>query len=638
MVDEDQVSPEIMESLNKYFGFEHVIINNIGELDINKMAAQNERAWNVKIQNIEETIEDFVNIYGFIYEHGSRSVDTISRGTTVREVSALRPGKEIGSFISTSRDEQIVKRFATDGSAVVRIMLGENVPHVYVEDLKGRGSDTEEEIMIIPFTKCESVTFRSDWNGIKYYSVRISRDELPEIENEELEALRLECIQGFPEFIALSEKYQELMDDHESKRRIQKKMHEDMLRKLKSKDGLTKADRDERSSISQNIENLENEIFEIRNKIDAFREKFIRMLKGLCRQREKEIDIRVKDLEAEQRKKEALESEKRLRESVNEKEKSIKTTVNIFNRDVIDQIKENDAASKILGINISGINISDKNNINKYVKEIISSIDNPENSFDETLEQKNERYSMASQYTDKNLSSLVREIMHYSDTEIHENLHSKVKAIILSSVRKKLEEERASISNKKLSIIQRAFGGKRLKEAKLKNIDAKLRLEDITIETNNPENSIIGMLQEMYEYAFKYNNGVLTEEMQGMESAIRHYLEYEKKKIPTQEEIRNAVLKKQVTLLPAVVKNKAPLFSLTSIRRNTRMLEEDTQNTYLEEARKREYNGIRITPRQVLSKEKIFNTLDNINKMVSAPAPSTRSVPSNEQDLDDKTW
>ena len=151
--------------------------------------------------------------------------------------------------------------------------------------------------------------------------------------------------------------------------------------------------------------------------------------------------------------------------------------------------------------------------------------------------------------------------------------------MILKSIKKKLEEEGNQISNQKTTFIQKIFGGDKLKDSKLKNLSAKLSFAEYTINTSNPQNSVRLMLQAMYDYAFKYNHGVLTNEMLEMEDAIRRNFTVGTTGLPTKEDLsKKAYETIQSEMLPAVQKKGLRLPKLFYMREETKRLNEKTNS------------------------------------------------------------
>jgi len=99
-------------------------------------------------------------------------------------------------------------------------------------------------------------------------------------------------------------------------------------------------------------------------------------------------------------------------------------------------------------------------------------------------------------------------------------MNKKVNELIYKSEYHSLQEKRESISEEKETIFQKLFKRNDLKDAKLRNIDAKMRLSFYERQVRNPENSIENMLQGIYDCAYKHYGGNLTDDMRNTVESI----------------------------------------------------------------------------------------------------------------------
>ena len=546
---------EIMNSLRAYFSTFHTMINAIGELDAEKIQSQSSKGWYLDITgNIQSLISDFVNIYGYIYKNGQvNNWINFSRGTTGAEVQKLRVGHEIGSILSVTDNENIAKRFSTPPNGSLIRLSVKDVPFVYVENLKDRGKDFEEEFLVLPFTEVGYIEFVSDWAGIKYYSMRLDKQELPEIGDDELETLRSEMVNDFSQFDRLSRDYLEALNNYNNK------------------------------SVSyETRENFSKECIAKKDALDQFRRKFIRMLKGLCRQREKDIDLQReaenRELEARQKAEEKRKNSTTMKE-INSRKKTINN--NVFA--TIEQMKQISehyrAMANRLGIktfhtendSVTGVHL-DSDQINALLNEQINM----------NLESALGKYNIANTESYTLITNLINEYDTQSFSEIKARLNDRVKALIEATILNSMHHERSYVEGQKNSILHKILGRNKLKDARLKNIDARLELALAQNDKSNPENSVRVMLYEMYKCAVKYTGGSLSQGMQDLESAIRENFVVTGARLPTSEELMRRAgeeISRQQNNLPDILRKKPKFLRFMHKEQEVARINADTEST-----------------------------------------------------------
>ena len=213
----------------------------------------------------------------------------------------------VNSILSTSRKENVSKRFAytqKKGGALIRIGTENGVPVLSVNNFKENVGLDEDEYLILPFSRVTGARFVSDWDGIKYYSMGIEKGELPEIEENKLKELKNTMIDGFENFKNKIKEFQHAEEDYDHN-----------LRQLTS----NRYNEEDKQFPRQQTPELLKRFSEAKSYIDSYRESFIRMMKGLCRQREKDIDSKI------------IDEEKRVKEEENSKQRQ---AVEEFNKDI----------------------------------------------------------------------------------------------------------------------------------------------------------------------------------------------------------------------------------------------------------------------------------------------------------------
>ncbi len=264
------------KSIQRYMGFSHTRINMLADFNPSVVKELTSKGWVIaeSSQELEEDINDFINIYSAMYKEKKKiSTNKLIRGTTNNEARNIIKGYSYNRILSTSTDENIAKRFCQYGnSALIRIQTSGEIPSLYAGDFLEEHSADEEEIIIAPFAKVEKAQITSDWKGYKYYDVTISAPELEEIPQEKIDELKKEVLEQFPEFI-------------------------------KEINGMQ-----------------ENELgmYDEKNmKLYRFRTKIQELMKGLCKQKELEIDRAKEEVKEKKEKKE----EKPEKAAVQDKEK-----------------------------------------------------------------------------------------------------------------------------------------------------------------------------------------------------------------------------------------------------------------------------------------------------------------------------
>jgi len=568
---------EIMKSLLSYFDIS-TDINAIGDLNVDKMESQKKAGWYLDLsKRLPTLIKDFVNIYGYIYKNGTTSkYRRFYRGAALREAEGLKTNPEIGSFLSVSDNEEIAKRFGIpdtskrsgkSNTALIRISLAENVPCVYVEDLKDREGNHEDEFLILPFTRAKNVDFTSEWNGIEYYSMGLEKQELPEVESDELETIKSEIIEEFPQFEILAKEYLGIKDEYE--------LNYERIRRLQTYDS------EDRKLITENQERLYEEFQKKEKIIGTFRAKFQRMLQGLCKQREKDIDMQREDERKEGMEKAKQEAQRRkdqLTFSIATKKQEITSNIEDFNKKMKEIVEQNRKMAMSLGIQTFNTKYDISSGINGPSREIINLVTQGMQGHLETVL---EKYDITYTLTQNEFPQLQNAYKEASFAEIKAKLNERIKAIIQSGIYSRFDEERKQVEQQKDTILQRLLGRNKLKRARLDNIDARLNFALSLNMASNPENSVRKMLQNMYDYAFKYNGGVLTPEMQEIEDAIRKNFRIDGRQLTEQDELkRKAIENATGENMPDIQRNVPRIFRWNYQKKETRRLDDETRKLY----------------------------------------------------------
>lgn len=552
---------EIKKSLDRYFGFMHSKINMLASDDFSRIIEMSNKGWNMDSskEEIEELIQDFVNIYGYIYSKGIISDSgRLVRGTTTEEVKNMKEGKLIPYALSTTKDEYIAKRFCEyEKAALIRIRTTNNLPYVYIENLK-ENSANEEEVLILPFSKVKKIEFTSNWDGYKYYDVVLEKEELPELSEERITELKNEIIYGYEDFVNKLKEYKDLSNEYEA---------------LVNRRGI---DRDYKK-----IEELMGKIYSYDKQLYDYKMKFQEMLKGMCKQREKDIDLqqeeKMKVILDELKHREEIRIEK-IKEDIRALEENLSSESLIIQQDTEKSISDISKLiemyremSKILGIKtFNSSNLEDDLQIRgaKVIESLEKEIN--ENNFDkkhQMMEEKIYRYEISKQLLQQ-IPGLLKDYAKNSILNLKYNVGKKAQEIIYKTAYERLNNERQMLLSQKDSLLNKLLGKTRVNNAKINNIEAKIAYITKKRDIRNLSSNIEEILCDMYECAHTFNDGNLTIEMAELENAIRQVF----KSVPDKEALLQKIIRNN---LPVPVKNKG-IFSWISNMRETKRLNNET--------------------------------------------------------------
>lgn len=518
------LTEEEIKSLQMYMGWQHADINIIADMDPRKINILNKIGWGLKNLDsnyMKQLIQRFVDVYGAIYKSGQKDGNRrFYRGTTNKEIENLR--KSNLGIISTTTDEDIARRFCEYGdAAILYTHVNEGLPYMYVEGMRGNGAN-EEEILILPFAKVKSVETWSKYGGYTYYNVKLEKGELPELTPDELEELRTKSIEQFDEFFANINRYNRLEQQiKDLKEIIAKKVGTDKFEYIRD------------------LEQKQEEQEQLKPKIDEYKSRFETMLKGMCRQKELEIDKQRQEIKEEKENKlnsdiEILRTElngmvQGIIQKLMSSMQSLKTKSEVYSE-----------FAKKLGVDVETNNLDIRQEIENTIRVIIKKL---EEDIQINLEDKEEVYeNLVStrtniEVTDLNISGLLDIVNEYDNqatAEIKEALNKKVQDMIYRHEMESLNNRKNEILNRKQTIFQKIFHGTKLQDAQIENIDAKMKLAEYKKDTANPDNRVRVMLQDIYDCAYRNYNGKLTDEMLSIIGSIGASFD----NLPTVEELR----------------------------------------------------------------------------------------------------
>ena len=143
------------------------------------------------------------------------------------------------------------------------------------------------------------------------------------------------------------------------------------------------------------------------------------------------------------------------------------------------------------------------------------------------------------------LNSLSNEYEEQSLQDLKIQLNQKIQEVIYRIESKGLRAERQTLLFQEDNLLNRLLGRTALKDAKVRNINARLTRAQNKKNTAYTTKSVTQMLEDMYECAYNFNNGERTQEMIEIEQAIRSA--FNNIDIPSTQDLREKIYSKQRT-------------------------------------------------------------------------------------------
>ena len=601
-----RVSKEEKKSIERYLGFQHTSINILGSLEPYSYARLDKAGWSLpeSAEDIKQYIQDFVNVYSAMYKEsrGSKQNGHLIRGTSNKEVRSLH--NETNHFLSSSTKEDIARTFCEyEDAALVRINVGEGVPYLNAEDYRNENSRDEAEIIIAPFCKVSIPEHQSSYRGYDYYKISVQKPALEEKSQEEIDGLLDKVVSGFTNNIKNLKEYNDLKDRRE-------------YLDLQYKRAIQRGDREDLNYISQDQKKVADQSFELYKSTEEFKKNLQDLLKGMCKQKELEIDKSYEVIQEEQKR--IAEENKKRQEEEKERQKALEkekarqgaisdirfkkeaTPVNTFrlestiddtyNRLIISEHSLKNTATR-LGISLSR-SIADSGisqNI-EAIKENLRNVNvkvvNTEISKDISLEDVTEISRELTPLADgvaysleitKNFPDIIKMYNSQADTDLKRNLYLKVQGIIQNARIQKYEQEKQAISTRKVGFLGRITGADKLKEEQLRNINLKIRALQTEVPQEQAQYSVRDMLADIYACAISDFSGELTPEMKQMSDAIKANFTDRKNGAFTDQYINGLAMEKieakRNRELPVVQGKKPRFFQSTKSKIENIMLE-----------------------------------------------------------------
>ena len=531
-----ELTEEEIESINNYLNAWHAQINTMCNLTPNvqqkliqkgttslfsakasykKDGLSDEEVAQKLFNDFQKLLNDFVNVYSAMQKLNHRTpTGRLFRGTSNDLVEIHN------SFISTSfyRPTAITFKTYISGGALIEYKLADNVPVIDMEALAEQyptiALNREEfEILISPFVK---ITETRDYGKRKNkgdvyneYSIKLERQELKELSQDEIETLKRKIEQGFASFLSdldaslksaeEYELYKETMIQHQARY---------------GAPGVAELIRNASSSLMESSSKYSS----ASSKVEAFNDMVVELVQGLCRQ--KEIEIQKEREELIERTKAEIMA--RQVAQIHDNYHSTITKFETISQDIEKMSQktreisslEHDSSSK-LGLRFDNSeNIEMQNTYDEIQAQISRVVDalNKANAFeDKDLEDKNYTPPPLSSYKKaaRTISELNSELKDYQK-QYQSDSENRVKQQLYQKVFDELRAARIGYYNAQINGIQSATPGlfdgingkNALRAEQIRTLELKIDSEKRKMPKEGPNYSVKDILGDIY-YTFR---------------------------------------------------------------------------------------------------------------------------------------
>lgn len=499
-------------------------------------------------EEVSERLDDFVNIYSAMYKNGKTSQPprNLYRGTSNAIIKST--GMTMPSFVSTTTDQNIAKTFCKMGDgAIADIRVDEPIPYLYATQFRSEDSKDEKEYILAPFCRTTVYPGRraDDKYSFSYYQLIVRKPELEDVPSDELQQMRAEIVEGFQQNIADIKTLNNLQDRKEF---------------LDEKYSRYKDDPEERAYILEESKKVTAQIDELFSKTYKFSKMLQRYLKGMCRQKEVEIDQAQEVIDADkQAKKEAEEKriaeEKAMQERYQQEvarkqlvseltyklddgsvntgalESSVSRVVTALTESeevrngigkkfgftlsgslatteipsIVEQIKSNMQAirDKIDGVQIDeGTDLPTAESISKEMTPLLDGVS----------------YGLELKGGFAEIQDMYREQL---ESELKGKIYLKVQEAMQRARYAKYSADRERVSQEKVGLFGKLFGKENLRQAHLANLELKMKLAQVEQPTLPDKISIRELLADMHTCADTQLGGTFSQDMQALYDQIK---------------------------------------------------------------------------------------------------------------------
>ncbi len=534
-------------------------------------------------QEVAENLDDFVNIYSAMYKNGKTSQPprNLYRGTSNARIRAM--GMTMPSFVSTTTDQNIAKTFCEYGDgAVADIRVDEPIPYLYGTQFRSENSKDEKEYILAPFCRTTVYPGRraDDKYSFSYYQLIVRKPELEDVPADELQQMRSEIVEGFQQNIADIKTFNNLQDRKEF---------------LDEKYARYKNDPEERAYILEESKQVTAQIDELFSKTYKFSRMLTRYLKGMCRQKEIEIDQAQELIDSDKQAKKETE-EKRLAEEKAMQERyqqevARKQLVSELTYKLDDGSVNTGALETSVSRVVTALTESEdvRNNIGKkfgftlssslattQIPSIIEQIKSNMQAIRDKIDgiQLDESTALpTAESISKGMTPLLDGVSYglelrggfaeiqdmyreQLEDELKGKIYLKVQEAIQRAKYNKYGADREQLSREKVGLLGKLFGKETLRQTQLTNLELKMKLAQTSQIALPDKISIRELLADMHICADTQLGGTFSQEMQSLYDQIKQSFQDTKSGTFTEDYIksiaRERLAKSSKSGLPAV--------------------------------------------------------------------------------------
>ncbi len=280
------VTDKELDAIDYYINYGHAQINMLCNLNSsNYEEMTNGRSFPKTKQEFLKMIERFVDIYSLILKLDTpRRRPTLYRGSSNHDYATVPQN----AFISTSKDHYKATHFLSyKDSAVSTFSIPADLPVLDIELLKHYYSDKvsskmdEDEILILPFAHVTRSTSVKDTKADRTnYDITLAKTNLEPISQEELSQLQSEIADGCEQYLVdLKQEASDAgdLDFYTEKLSV-------LSQNLSDPDN-----KEDYEYYGEKKATVQDECLNLSKSNNEFRQKLIKLVRGLCAQRELEI-------------------------------------------------------------------------------------------------------------------------------------------------------------------------------------------------------------------------------------------------------------------------------------------------------------------------------------------------------------
>lgn len=638
-----EISQEEVDAIRKYISFMHTNMNSMLDLNPEVLTKLKDKAWLIDLSkdSMKEHIDSFEKIYSAMYKYGKKHngpYERLYRGTSRDEIDNLREGSKYGRFLSTSTDESTARTFVEYGNgAIVSIQLGNNMPHLKMDEFLGETQVSESEILLAPYCKIGAVTKHMvpPEGESRRYTLGLSKAEFSNISDEE-RAKCEEMINSFDLNKELEEYKHWTLELEAAEMRVER------FTPTNSKDDLEEA-----KFLSDKRNEARDKVIELQTRFDKIKESMNMYLQDKFKSIEIEIDKEIQ--------KEEVVKEEEFRVSKVEEFRSSKEKLLEKSQGVLDSISatqnsyfEKDEEQKELmelaentNTYIGNENQSEHEIVERFetlkaniesIKQEILAMEIPDDLTMEDMQVKgplmskiNEKYSQL-EMVDKLIAQCQEGInLEKQDTKtgINQKIAEKVKHSMTNKAIIDLVTQRDNLVAKKDSIIDRITGKAKLKRAQIENLNLKVNI--IKEKGLNIPNDIKGI----EEYLKKYSQVLGVENLStDAQTLLKNSLKDAKMPELTQEDAEEFQLYFNPNMPTIANKDKSIKNMLKSIVEQTQRLQQVQAEAVSKEETTSSFD------RELENNTDSYNIEDTLDMAIGYSKKDDRSAEKKREELD----